>query len=199
MIQSSIWLILLVLRQEYSLAGRYLGVGDDETMHGVVMKFMEWPNLSACISITNTGPLFTKKMPSYGYRDSHYKPETVVFLVNRGPELYTQKCSIDIYWSWIYCYFWNYIISLIKSIIYMRGNISSLTDHIRYHIFHMGAGHTCHRIYTANRRYYGVHLLCAMINTMSANTYASCIARSPIALVLKMRNEHIIVFHEEGF
>ena len=24
------------------------------------------------------GPLFTKKMPSYQYRDSHYKPETVV-------------------------------------------------------------------------------------------------------------------------
>ena len=25
-----------------------------------------------------TGPLFTKKTPSYQYRDSHYKPETVV-------------------------------------------------------------------------------------------------------------------------
>ena len=25
-----------------------------------------------------TGPLFTKKMPSYQYRDSHYKPESVV-------------------------------------------------------------------------------------------------------------------------
>ena len=24
------------------------------------------------------GPLFTEKMPSYQYRDSHYKPETVV-------------------------------------------------------------------------------------------------------------------------
>ena len=24
------------------------------------------------------GPLFTKKTPSYQYRDSHYKPETVV-------------------------------------------------------------------------------------------------------------------------
>ena len=26
----------------------------------------------------NTGPLFTKKIPSYWYRNSHYKPETVV-------------------------------------------------------------------------------------------------------------------------
>ena len=25
-----------------------------------------------------SGPLFTKKTPSYQYRDSHYKPETVV-------------------------------------------------------------------------------------------------------------------------
>ena len=28
--------------------------------------------------IYETGPLFTKKTPSYQYRDSHYKPETVV-------------------------------------------------------------------------------------------------------------------------
>ena len=26
----------------------------------------------------STEPLFTKKTPSYQYRDSHYKPETVV-------------------------------------------------------------------------------------------------------------------------
>ena len=25
----------------------------------------------------NPGPLFTKNSPSYGYRDPHYKPETV--------------------------------------------------------------------------------------------------------------------------
>ena len=30
---------------------------------------------------TATGPLFTKKTPSYGYRDSHYKPKTVVMFI----------------------------------------------------------------------------------------------------------------------
>ena len=28
--------------------------------------------------LADSGPLFTKKTPSYQYRDSHYKPETVV-------------------------------------------------------------------------------------------------------------------------
>ena len=34
--------------------------------------------LVICLRLTNPGPLFTKKTPSYQYRDSHYKPETVV-------------------------------------------------------------------------------------------------------------------------
>ena len=29
-------------------------------------------------NVIGPGPLFTKKTPSYQYRDSHYKPETVV-------------------------------------------------------------------------------------------------------------------------
>ena len=40
------------------------------------------------------GPLFTKKTPSYQYRDSHYKPETVVRLsevYNGDP--YTRKTA----------------------------------------------------------------------------------------------------------
>ena len=28
-------------------------------------------------TLDNPGPLFTKKMPSYGYKDPHYKPKTV--------------------------------------------------------------------------------------------------------------------------
>ena len=32
----------------------------------------------ACGNFVDPGPLFTKKTPSYQYRDSYYKPETVV-------------------------------------------------------------------------------------------------------------------------
>ena len=34
--------------------------------------------LDATSAMIQPGPLFTKKAPSYQYRDSHYKPETVV-------------------------------------------------------------------------------------------------------------------------
>ena len=40
------------------------------------------------------GPLFTKKTPFYQYRDSHYKPETVVrpsSVYNKNP--YTRKAA----------------------------------------------------------------------------------------------------------
>ena len=56
------------------------------------------PFIWNCYVSRNPGPLFTKKTPSYGYRDPHYKPKTVwrpsqVYngnphtdnLVNRGP------------------------------------------------------------------------------------------------------------------
>ena len=36
------------------------------------------PLLSKPLTVNTPGPLFTKKTSSYQYRDSHYKPETVV-------------------------------------------------------------------------------------------------------------------------
>ena len=46
------------------------------------------------INTLTPGPLFTKTTPSYQYRDSHYKPETVVrpFKVYHG-DPYTRKMA----------------------------------------------------------------------------------------------------------
>ena len=64
----------------------------------LLQKCNNWWRLSLSFKFMVPGPLFTKKTPSYGYRDPHYKPKTVwrpSHVYNGNP--YTDKTAS----SWI--------------------------------------------------------------------------------------------------
>ena len=55
-------------------------------------------SIKISLNLRNPGPLFTKKTPSYGYRDPHYKSKTVWWpsqVYNRNP--YTDKTASSVF------------------------------------------------------------------------------------------------------
>ena len=58
----------------YKLRNSHCG---DKTIYGSLISTKGFPILVRRHLCTESGPLFTKKTSSYGYRDPHYKPKTV--------------------------------------------------------------------------------------------------------------------------
>ena len=57
--------------------------------------------------LPHSGPLFTKKTPSYGYRDPHDKPETVTTVSGGVAYRYRKSVSIiELFVSIISIYIW---------------------------------------------------------------------------------------------
>ena len=54
----------------FTYKGEFASSTFDEGINGEELEFH--------VDKLSAGPLFTRKTPSYQYRDTHYKPETVV-------------------------------------------------------------------------------------------------------------------------